>query len=103
MTVSMESAITSRDTSEYFIPSVPIEIASDTVMVLKITGLPPALVTPAAASLDRPSMWTLQGVTWLHVEQTPICDFLKSSRVNPTACSIARPGARSGPSSTREE
>jgi hypothetical protein len=42
ITVSIESAITSRDTSEYFMPSVPIEIASETVMVLKITGLAPA-------------------------------------------------------------
>jgi hypothetical protein len=45
----------------------------------------------------------LHGVTWLHVEQTPICGFLKSSRVKPTACSIARPGARAGPSRTLEE
>ncbi len=48
-------------------------------------------------------MCMLQGVTWLHVEQTPICDLLKSARVKPTACSIARPGAREGPSSTSEE
>ena len=48
-------------------------------------------------------MWTLHGVTWLHVEQTPTWDFLKSSRVNPTAWSIARPGARSGPSNTSDE
>ena len=44
ITVSIESAITSRDTSEYFMPSVPIEMPSDTVMVLKITGLAPAAV-----------------------------------------------------------
>ena len=49
ITVSIESAITSRDTSEYFMPSVPIEIASDTVMVLKMIGLPPAPDTPSAA------------------------------------------------------
>src|SRR5690554_5870067 len=35
-TVSMESAITSRDTSEYFIPSVPLAMPSEMVMVLKI-------------------------------------------------------------------
>ena len=40
--VSMESAMTSRDTSEYFIPSVPIEMPSLTVMVPKICGMPPA-------------------------------------------------------------
>ena len=38
-TVSSESAITSRDTSEYFIPSVPIEMPSETVMVPNATGL----------------------------------------------------------------
>jgi len=45
-TVSIESAITSRDTSEYFIPSVPIEMPSEMVMVLKTIALPPALFAP---------------------------------------------------------
>ncbi len=45
-TVSIESAITSRETSEYFMPSVPIEMPSEMVMVLKITALPPAFVDP---------------------------------------------------------
>jgi hypothetical protein len=48
-------------------------------------------------------MCTLHGVTWLHVEHTPTCDFAKSARVKPTACNIARPGARSGPSNTSDE
>ena len=38
-TVSMESAITSRETRENFMPSVPIEIPSLTVMVPKICGM----------------------------------------------------------------
>ena len=37
-TVSMESAMTSRETSEYFMPSVPIEMPSEMVMVLKMIG-----------------------------------------------------------------
>src|SRR4029450_5683851 len=49
------------------------------------------------------SMCTLHGVTWLHVEHTPTCDFAKSARVKPTACNMARPGARSGPSNTSDE
>jgi hypothetical protein len=49
-TVSIESAITSRETKEYFIPSEPIEIPSEMVMVLKITPLPPAELTPFSAS-----------------------------------------------------
>jgi hypothetical protein len=42
----------------------------------------------------------LHGVTWLHVDATPICDFRKSAHENPTACSIARLAARSTPSVT---
>ena len=102
-TVSIESAITSRDTSEYFMPSVPIEMPSDTVMVLKMTLFAPAASTPAAAARARSSMCTLHGVTWLHVEQTPTTGREKSSRENPTACSIARPAARAGPSTTADE
>jgi hypothetical protein len=48
-TVSMESAMTSRETREYFMPSVPMEMPSEMVMVLKMTALPPAALTPAAA------------------------------------------------------
>src|SRR6185369_15212517 len=48
-------------------------------------------------------MCMLQGVTMLQVEATPICDFLKSSALKPTACSMARLAARSGPSTTIEE
>ena len=62
-TVSIESAITSRETREYFIPSVPIEIPSEMVIVLKITALPPASSAPAAASRANSSMWALHGVT----------------------------------------
>jgi hypothetical protein len=45
----------------------------------------------------------LHGVTMLQVEATPICDFLKSSAWKPTACSMARLAARSGPSTTMDE
>src|SRR5699024_10223085 len=41
-TVSIESAMTSLLDNENFIPSVPIEMPSDTVIVLKIIGTPPA-------------------------------------------------------------
>ena len=39
-TVSIESAITSRDTREYFIPSVPIEMPSEIVIVADETANP---------------------------------------------------------------
>src|ERR1700735_192758 len=100
ITVSMESAMTSRDTSEYFIPCVPMEMPSEMVMVLKMSGLLPALATPSAAAMASLSMWMLHGVTWLQVEATPICDFWKSPRSNPTACSMARLCARSAASTS---
>src|SRR5471032_2679061 len=100
ITVSIESAMTSRETSEYFMPCVPMEMPSEMVMVLKMSGLLPALVTPSAAAMASWSMWALQGVTWLQVEATPICDLAKSPRSNPTAWSMARLGARSGASTS---
>ena len=60
--VSIESAITSRDTSEYFIPSVPIEIPSLTVIVPNIWGITPAARRAASARRARPSRPMLHGV-----------------------------------------
>ena len=48
-TVSIESAITSLEIREYFIPGVPIDIPSETVMVLKIIDFPPFVFAPFAA------------------------------------------------------
>jgi hypothetical protein len=83
-TVSIESAITSRDTSEYFIPSVPIEMPSDTVMVLKMMALPPAALTPPSASRASWSMCILHGVTMLQVDAMPTMSLEKSSGLKPT-------------------
>src|SRR3954470_7247571 len=102
-TVSIESAITSRDTSEYFMPSVPIEMPSEIVIVPKMTALPPASLTPMDASTASLSMCMLHGVTMLQVEAMPICDFLKSSLEKPTACNMARLAARSAPSTIVDE
>src|ERR1700747_2769406 len=82
-TASMESAMISRDTSEYRIPGVPIEIPSDTVIVLKRTLSPPAPSTPAAAALASAPMCTLHGVRLAQVEATPIWGLGKSSSRNP--------------------
>jgi hypothetical protein len=52
--VSMQSEITSRETSEYFIPSVPIDIPSEIVGVPKICGFASASrIAPTAASARR--------------------------------------------------
>ena len=82
-TVSIESAMTSRDTSEYFIPSVPIEMPSEIVMVLKTIALPPALFVPASATRANSSMCMLHGVTLLQVEATPMIGFSKSLFLKP--------------------
>ncbi len=53
---SIESAITSRDTSEAFIPSVPIVIPSEIVIVSNSIGVPPAARMPSftlSASVRR--------------------------------------------------
>ena len=94
-TSSTESAITSRLGSDARIPSWPIEMPSETVMVLNSSGTPPAARTPSAAHLASRSMLALHGVTLFQDEATPTCGLLKSSSVNPTARSIARAGARS--------
>ena len=52
--VSTQSAITSREISEYFIPSVPIDIPSEMVGVPKTCALPPPLsIASMAASARR--------------------------------------------------
>ena len=74
-TVSIESAMTSRETSEYRMPSVPMLMPSETVMVPKMMDLPPAASAPAPASRARPSMCMLQGVSMLQVEAMPTTVF----------------------------
>ena len=97
-TSSIESAITSRLGNENFIPSVPIEIPSLTVMVPKICGAPPPTRTPSFTFSAKRLICTLHGVISLHVLATPISGLLKSSSVKPTARSIERFGARTSPS-----
>ena len=60
--VSIESAITSRETREYFIPSVPMEMPSLTVIVPNDWGMTPAARRAASARLASRSNPTLQGV-----------------------------------------
>src|SRR5678816_3823434 len=98
-TSSIESAITSRLINEAFIPSVPIEMPSDTAMVLYSMGVPPAALMPAFTRSDNRRRWKLQGMTSIQVLATPMMGRDKSSSVNPMAFNIARAGARSGPTS----
>ena len=79
--VSMQSAITSREISENFMPSVPIDMPSEMVGVPKICGFARAsfiAATAASASFCRPE---LHGVMVEWPLATPIIGLLKSSFV----------------------
>ena len=72
MTVSTESAMTSRDTSDARIPSWPIEMPSETAIVTNSNGTPPASRTPSLARLASRSSGRLHGVTSFQLDATPI-------------------------------
>ena len=103
ITVSTESAITSRETKEKCIPSCPIEIPSETEIVPNCIGKPPASITPWREALAKRSRERLHGVISFHDETIPICGLTQSSSPIPTARSIPRAGARSNPSVTSPE
>ena len=56
-TSSIESAITSRLTSEAFMPAVPIVIPSEIETVLNSRGVPPASRMPAFTSAASSLRW----------------------------------------------
>src|SRR5579871_6694580 len=97
-TSSIESAITSRLTREAFIPSVPIETPSETAIVLNSIGVPPAARMPCLTRSASSRWLKLHGIVSIHVVETPMMGFARSSSVNPIAFSIDRAAARSGPS-----
>src|SRR5579872_6225884 len=100
---SIESAMTSRLTSEVFIPCVPIVMPSEIAIVLNSIGLAPAALMPAligTASSRRPK---LQGIVSVQQFDTPMNGLPRSSRVRPIACRKERAGARSTPSYSDRE
>jgi len=97
---SIESAMTSRLTSEAFIPSWPMAIASLTAMVPNSCGAPPAARTPALTDWACVFRLRLHGVTSFHELATPTNGRRRSSSESPVARSMARWGARSTPSVT---
>ena len=97
-TSSIESAMTSRDTSDAFMPSVPIDTPSLTAIVLNSIGVPPAARIPSLTNVASRRWLMLQGIVSIHVVATPMIGWLRSSSVNPIALSIALAPARSGPS-----
>src|SRR5213596_2904423 len=89
MTVSMESAIRSRDCSEKLIPSVPIEMPSLTPIVLKRNPTSPAARTPSFTFSASCSRCMLQGLPSYQILAIPTCGFCMSSSESPVAYSIA--------------
>ena len=95
--VSMASAITSRDTSEYFIASVPMPMPSVTVGTPNTCGIAPASFSAAIARSTSGWMPALQGFIVECPLATPTMGFSKSPSPKPTARSIARLGERATP------
>src|SRR5262249_14415857 len=97
-TSSIESAITSPETSDARIPTGPMETPSETAIVLNSSGVPPASRMPRFTSCASSRWFRLQGIVSIHVVATPISGFARSSSVKPTPFNIDRAPARSGPS-----
>ena len=85
MTVSIESAMRSRDWSEKLMPSVPMEMPSLTPMVLKRMPTRPAAATPSLTSSARSRRCMLQGLPSYHTLAMPTCGLSMSSSVRPVA------------------
>ncbi len=84
-TSSTESAITSRLTSEAFMPSVPIAIPSVTEIVLNSMGVPPAARMPSFTFSAIFRWFELHGVSSIQQWATPTSGRDRSSSVKPTA------------------
>ncbi len=67
----MESAITSRDTSDDFMPWWPMAMPSVTVMVQNSRGVPPASSTPVFADCAWRISAMLQGAASFQHDTTP--------------------------------
>jgi hypothetical protein len=95
--VSMASAITSRETSEYFMASVPMPMPSVTVGTPNTCGMAPASRSATIARSTSGWMPALQGFIVECPLATPTMGFSKSPSPNPTARSMARFGERATP------
>src|SRR5712692_4604698 len=75
-----------------------IRAAGATPMVLNSMGVAPAARMPSFTRCARLRRWKLHGIVSVQVCATATSGRASSSVVNPIAFSIARAGARSGPS-----
>ncbi len=91
ITHSTESAMISRLTSEARMPSCPIEMPSDTVIVPNSSATPPARRTPSLAAAVSRRIDMLHGVISFHDDAMPTCGLSQSSSVRPDGAQH-RPG-----------
>ena len=82
-TSSIESAITSRLTSEARIPSVPIVMPSEIATVLNSMGVPPAARTPSFTRSASRRRWKLQGIVSVQVFAMPTIGRCSASSSKP--------------------
>ena len=85
MVSSTESAITSRDTSEAFMPWWPMAMPSVTVIVVNSRGVPSAALTPAFTACAWRERVMLQGAASFQQVATPTSGAWISSSVMPMA------------------
>src|SRR5256885_2012871 len=89
ITVSIESAMRSRDCSEKLIPSVPMEMPSLTPMVLKRMPTRPAAATPSLTFSASESRCMLHGLPSNQTLAMPTWGLSISPVFRPVAYSIA--------------
>ncbi len=94
---STASAISSREGSEYSMPSWPIAMPSSTAMVWNSRPTPPAAAISCATSAPRSFRCTWPGTNWVYELQTAMIGLVKSSSVMPVARHSARAPAMRRP------
>ena len=94
---SIESAISSLVTKEYFIPSCPIAIPSQTPIAGITIGVPPATNIPFLTASVILSRFICPGIISFWADTTPIIGLFISSSVNPSALSSDLCAAFPGP------
>ena len=82
---SIESAISSRDTSEARMPGVPCVWLSETAIVLNSSGTPPACSTPPATAAASSRCVRLHGIVPVQVEPMPTIGPVKRAGSIPIA------------------
>ncbi len=90
---SVESAIKSLVTREYFMPICPIAIPSHTAIAGNITGVPPAIDTPIFTACAILSRFICPGTISLYEHTIPTSGLSISSSVMPSALNSERCGA----------